>query len=61
MTLEQIVGNQMDDRVRGFWHGYHFTSGSAADLKNPQFCKGWNEGMELLLDERRAATEYLKR
>jgi len=42
------------DRVRGFWYGYHFQSGSHADLHNAEFTKGWQEGADLLFDERRA-------
>jgi hypothetical protein len=55
--IEKLVPLQMCDRVRGFWFGYSFRSGSWADLRNPQFCTGWNEGLSLLLDERRAAAE----
>jgi len=60
MTREQLyracfVPN-LDDRVRGFWWGYQFrTSPHERDHLNPEFARGWQEGLDLLFDERRAA------
>jgi len=49
-------------RTLGFWHGYHFqTSIDPRDHLDPEFCKGWMEGMDLLFDERRAAAEFKAR
>ena len=46
------------DRVRGFWYGYHFEiSLSAHDYRNTEFCRGWQEGVDLLFDERRAKSK----
>jgi len=43
-------------RVEGFWFGYQFqTSPNEKDHLDPEFCRGWQEGADLLFDERRAA------
>jgi hypothetical protein len=43
------------DRVRGFWYGFHNLHGPAKDfLGNAEYKRGWDEGVGLLLDERRA-------
>ena len=42
-------------RVRGFYYGYHFQmSPHAEEHRNPEFVRGWYEGVDLLFDERRA-------
>ena len=46
---------RIDDRVRGFAHGYRNSFGPAKDfLANPEFIKGWHEGASLRIDELRA-------
>ena len=55
--LEQLFP-QMCPRVRGFWHGIRFQmSATAKDHLDPEFCRGWFEGLDLLFDERRAEAE----
>ena len=62
MTREQLYHTlfqpELSDRVRGFWYGYQFqTSSHESDHLNPEFVRGWQEGVDLLFDERRAAAE----
>lgn len=46
-------------RARGFYHGYRFeVSPNEKDHLDPEFVRGWHEGMDLLFDERRAAAEF---
>lgn len=45
-------------RVRGFAFGYRFElSSNEEDHLDPEFIRGWQEGVDLLFDERRAAAE----
>jgi hypothetical protein len=49
-------------RVRGFAFGYRFRlSSSKKDHLDPEFIRGWQEGVDLLFDERRAAAEKAAR
>jgi hypothetical protein len=49
---------QLSPRVRGFAFGYRFElSSDERDHLDPEFIRGWQEGVDLLFDERRAAAE----
>ena len=62
MTREQLyrifvepVDPAIRARMRGFMFGYAFkTSPYESDHLNPEFVRGWHEGIDLLFDERRA-------
>jgi len=60
MTRDQLyqafgLPEKLCPRLRGFWFGLHFqASPNSQDSLDPEFTRGWLEGMDLLLDERRA-------
>jgi len=56
--LERLFPMPMTPRVKGFWYGYHFqVSRDEKDHLDPEFTKGWFEGLDLLFEERRAEAE----
>jgi len=60
MTRDQLYHafgfpEKLSPRLRGFYYGYRFeVSSSEQDHLDPEFTRGWFEGMDLLFDERRA-------
>ena len=65
MTREQLyrifvpeMSARVSARVSGFYFGYRFeVSPSEKDHFDPEFIRGWHEGVDLLFDERRAQAE----
>jgi len=55
--IEDWLKLRFCNRVLGFWYGYQFQIGPPEDQIDPEFIRGWHEGVDLLFDERRAAAK----
>jgi hypothetical protein len=54
MNINDLLKEPVDNRVRGFSHGYNHQFGPVTLLADKEYVKGWNEGATLRLDEVRA-------